>query len=78
VRSGINVSCSKSLSVFSHCLWFELARFGEAMGLKRPNSSSVLVLNAKGGKLRPKQPDQLPLVYSLVYFSKLNYKNTWF
>jgi hypothetical protein len=28
------------------------------MGLKGPNSSSVLVLNAKGEKLRPKQLDQ--------------------
>jgi hypothetical protein len=38
---------------------FDLTRnFCEAMGLKGPNSSSVLVLNAKGEKLRPKQLDQ--------------------
>jgi hypothetical protein len=28
-----------------------LAIFCEAMGLKRPNSSSILVLNAKGGEI---------------------------
>jgi hypothetical protein len=66
MHSGINVSCSKSLFVFSHCLWFS-SRFlcgNEVIG---PNSSSVLVLNAKGDKLRPKQMDQLPL----VNFSKI-------
>jgi hypothetical protein len=28
--------------------------FCEAMGLKRPNSSSVLVLNTKGGEIKAK------------------------
>jgi hypothetical protein len=39
---------------------------------KGPNSSFVLVLNAKGDKLRPKQLDQLPLVNFSKVFSVRN------
>jgi hypothetical protein len=53
VHSGINVYYSKSLSVFSHCLWF-YSRFCAAMRLKGPNSSYVLVLDAKGGEIKAK------------------------
>jgi hypothetical protein len=43
----------------SHYLCFLVAfgficNFCETMGLKRPNSSSVLVLNAKGGEIKAK------------------------
>jgi hypothetical protein len=51
-----------------HCLLaLKLAIFGKAMRFKA-TSLSVLVLNAKGEKLRPKQLDQPPLVYFKKYY----------
>jgi hypothetical protein len=63
---GINVSCSKSLSVFSHCLGFS-RDVCEAMRLKGQKVLMFWCLMPKGKKLRPKQLDHLPL----VYFSKI-------
>jgi hypothetical protein len=48
--------------VFSHCLWFSLASFGEAMGLACQIVLLFWCLMPKGENLRPKQLDQLPLV----------------
>jgi hypothetical protein len=42
--------------------------FCEAMRLWGQKSSSVLVFNTKGEKLRPKQLDQLPFVYFFLKF----------
>jgi hypothetical protein len=53
LHSGINVSCPKFLYVFSHCLWSYLT-FLLGNEVKGPNSSSVLVLNAKGGEIKAK------------------------
>jgi hypothetical protein len=39
--------------VFSHCLWFYLQFLARQCGYKA-NSSSVLVLNAKGGEINAK------------------------
>jgi hypothetical protein len=49
----VSISCPMSLSVFSHCLRFYLW-FLWGNGVKRPKSSSVLVLNAKGQEIKAK------------------------
>jgi hypothetical protein len=50
--SSINVSCSKSLYLFLISLGFTSFLWGN--GVKRLNSSSVLVLDAKGGEIKAK------------------------
>jgi hypothetical protein len=50
---GINVFCSKSLFMFSDYLLF-YSRFLCGNEVKGPNSSSVLVLDAKGGEIKAK------------------------
>jgi hypothetical protein len=58
-RKGFHCISVSMYLVPSHYLCFPIAfgftcNFCEAMGLKRPNSSSVLVLNAKWGEIKAK------------------------
>jgi hypothetical protein len=53
---------------FPHCLW-SYFDFCKAMGFKRPNSSSALVLNAKGGEIKAKA---IGLATTCVFFKNIS------